>query len=128
MITIASLLFVVGGAILVIGSFLILALHRPDNIPFSSVFFLFGYQVGLEGFFVFTLSTGVYSIFQGYGFWKLSAWGWWLYIIFTVIRFLSLLISPQLIHHVLIPTDLLWFILLGYLIWRRNLFNVRLTN
>lgn len=46
---------------------------------------VYGFKLGFAGLAAFEFGVAIYAIVQGYGFWKLEAWGWWLYIIADII-------------------------------------------
>lgn len=126
-ITIVSIILIVIGLVLVAVDFLILALGITPNIPLRPMIDILGYPVGLVQFSAFISSLGVYGMFQGYGLWNLRTWSWWLYIVFTVIRFLPILFFPRLLYPIFVPIDVAWLLFLLYLVRNRYLFDVKFS-
>jgi uncharacterized membrane protein (DUF2068 family) len=100
--------------------------------------------IGRNGYFMFqgvridyaealalAYAIGVFALVQGYGFWKLTTWSWWLFLVYEAIHLISIPILPQSSFDVRSPTgfgsvagQVAGVLLLIYLIKRRNLFNI----
>jgi hypothetical protein len=138
LITIISIVSILAGLIVLVAMAVLLVIsvvYAKDLALYVQLhplmFVLSGFNVGFLGLAIIGGLTGAYALVQGYGFWKLRAWSWWLYVASVIasllLRVVITVVHPRLIND---STSLLLgfggLVLLGYLIMRRDRFNVEI--
>jgi hypothetical protein len=86
---------------------------------------MFGSDLGLLGWIMLAYMVGVYCFVQGYGFWKLRTWSWWLYVAWVIYSTL-ILVMPSFRTEFNVLIEIVALLFLGYLIMHRDRFNVRI--
>jgi len=135
LVTIASVMSILSGLIVLVAMAVLLlvsVVYGKDLALFTqlypSMFLVFGFNVGFLGLAVLGGLTGAYALVQGYGFWKLRTWSWWLYVAFTLFRAVIIVVDRRSINNstsLLVDFGALLF--LGYLIVRRDRFDVEIS-
>jgi hypothetical protein len=120
----------VTGALLVVAAPLLYLIDSINPTPFSTSIFQFSaFRLNFLDLMAGAEVTGICSVIQGYGLWKMKTWSWWLYVAFIIFRFALMLINPSLKNenqpHLLLG-DILFLLFLGYMIVRHDLFNVKI--
>ena len=114
-----GVIIIVVQSMLVVVGFLFFALLNPANR-------LTVLNVSQPQVFAWGLLLGAYFFLQGYGFWHLKPWSWWLYLASIIVHLASYLIIPTLFDVLYVPLIAWWLLVLLYLIKKRDLFEVRM--
>ena len=119
-VTFVSIVFIIFGLLSLVFPAI---LHSTGFYPTAQ---LYGFRLSFPVYAAFFELVGIYALVQGYGFWWMKAWSWWLYVAFIVIRLLLAFLIPQTVDPIEVAGIVLELLFLGYMIARRDRFHVKM--
>jgi len=130
LVTILAIVYALAGVMVIVLESVVLIGQTLPNQSYTSALQMAGLSmIVLPQWAILVYAGGFFALAQGYGFWSLKAWSWWLYVGFVIARLGSVIFFPGISSRPLaILGDIVVLMLLLYLIMRRDIFHLKIPS